>query len=54
MKKHDAQTTRLRQEKRTERSHSLSGRISLSLGIIMLFFICDDDRFYFVGSQCSI
>ena len=37
MKKHDAQTTGLRQEKRRKRSHSLSGRISLSLGIIMLF-----------------
>ena len=37
MKKHDAQTTGLRQEKRKKRSHSLSGRISLSLGIIMLF-----------------
>ena len=37
MKKHDAQTAELRQEKRKKRSHSLSGRISLSLGIIMLF-----------------
>ena len=37
MKKHDAGTTGTRQAQGTKRSHSLSGRISLSLGIIMLF-----------------
>ena len=37
MKKHDAGTTGTRQAQGTKRGHSLSGRISLSLGIIMLF-----------------
>ena len=37
MKKHDAGTTGTRQAQGSKRSHSLSGRISLSLGIIMLF-----------------
>ena len=37
MKKHDFSTTRGRQVQGSKRSHSLSGRISLSLGIIMLF-----------------
>ena len=37
MKKHDAGTTGTRQVQGSKRSHSLSGRISLSLGIIMLF-----------------
>ncbi len=37
MKKHDARTTGTRQAQGTKRGHSLSGRISLSLGIIMLF-----------------
>ena len=37
MKKHDAHTTKGRQMQGSKRSHSLSGRISLSLGIIMLF-----------------
>ena len=37
MKKHDLSTTKGRQMQGSKRSHSLSGRISLSLGIIMLF-----------------
>ena len=37
MKKHDFSTTKGRQVQGSKRSHSLSGRISLSLGIIMLF-----------------
>ena len=37
MKKHDAGTTGTSQAQGTKRGHSLSGRISLSLGIIMLF-----------------
>ena len=37
MKKHDLSTSKGRQMQRSKRSHSLSGRISLSLGIIMLF-----------------
>ena len=37
MKKHDLSTTKGRQMQGPKRSHSLSGRISLSLGIIMLF-----------------
>nr|WP_314637002.1 methyl-accepting chemotaxis protein [uncultured Oribacterium sp.] len=37
MKRHDAGTTESRQVRGTKRGHSLSGRISLSLGIIMLF-----------------
>ena len=37
MKKHDLSTTKGRQVQGSKRSHSLSGRISLSLGIIMLF-----------------
>ena len=37
MKKKDAGTTGTRQAQGTKRGHSLSGRISLSLGIIMLF-----------------
>ena len=37
MKKHDLSTSKGRQMQGSKRSHSLSGRISLSLGIIMLF-----------------
>ena len=37
MKKHDLSSTKGRQVQGSKRSHSLSGRISLSLGIIMLF-----------------
>ena len=37
MKKHDLSTTKGRQMQGSKRSHSLSGRISLSLGIIVLF-----------------
>ena len=37
MEKHDFSTTKGRQVQGSKRSHSLSGRISLSLGIIMLF-----------------
>ena len=37
MKKHDLSTIKGRQMQGSKRSHSLSGRISLSLGIIMLF-----------------
>ena len=37
MKKHDLSSTKGRQMQGSKRSHSLSGRISLSLGIIMLF-----------------
>ena len=37
MKKYDFSTTKGRQVQGSKRSHSLSGRISLSLGIIMLF-----------------
>nr|WP_315000286.1 methyl-accepting chemotaxis protein [uncultured Oribacterium sp.] len=37
MKKHDLSTTKGRQMQGSKRGHSLSGRISLSLGIIMLF-----------------
>ena len=37
MKKHDLSTSKGRQMQGTKRGHSLSGRISLSLGIIMLF-----------------
>ena len=37
MKKHDLSTSKGRQVQGSKRSHSLSGRISLSLGIIMLF-----------------
>ena len=37
MKKHDLSSTKDRQMQGSKRSHSLSGRISLSLGIIMLF-----------------
>ena len=37
MKNHDLSTTKGRQMQGSKRSHSLSGRISLSLGIIMLF-----------------
>ena len=37
MKKHDLSSAKGRQVQGSKRSHSLSGRISLSLGIIMLF-----------------
>ena len=37
MKKHDLSTSKGRQMQGSKRSHSLSGRISLSLGIIVLF-----------------
>ena len=36
MKKHNAKTSGIKLEKSARRSHSLSGRISLSLGVIML------------------
>ena len=52
MKKHDAQTTGLRKEKETK--SFLKRKNLFKLRYYHAFLIYDDDRFYFVGSQCSI